>query len=246
MSLYFYYKESKLKKGASVNIHNFAHKLRNLIIENTTSTVICDNNEFKSECESLCQEIYDYIKNDYKKESTVTIKLLKPWTDKADEDDILNTEVYDLCCAGIGYRANMVNNISKVSDYTAFSDILLCRRNSLGVIKTTFACSNLVMLKKTWKIMDKEEYKGTPHHYKSTVIVPIRVASNSSDIPKDECYKGYKTYGFICVDCKKTCSKDTKEKMVDYICSFADYLCVYFANAYDKNFYKSYLSLLNN
>ena len=138
--------ESKTKKNSSINIHNFAHSLRNYIVENTSSKMICNANEFRTNCNLLCQEICEFIKREYnKKDVSVSIKLLNPWITKQDEESVLETEVKTLCCAGYDYRANAVEKKEKVSDYTAFSDILLRRRDYEKKEKSTYACSNLFL-----------------------------------------------------------------------------------------------------
>ena len=232
---------NQIHKSSSINIHNFAHILRNFVLENTSSKMICNAYEFRTKNKLLCEEICEFIKKEYgKKDVSVSIKLVQPWGEQQDEESILKKDVRTLCCAGSNYNPNTKNKKEKVSDYTAFEDILLRRNNFKDIEKTTFVCSNLSMARRVWRIMDKAQYKGCSGDCKSTVVVPIRVNLDSIKIEEKECYKGYKTYGFICIECKKTYSKATIGKIADYVCSFADYLCVYFSNAYKQNFFDEY------
>ena len=179
------------------------------------------------------------LKMSLKKDVSVSIKLLKPWQTEPNSDVVLNTEVCTLCAVGDN-NPNLENDKKNVSEYTAFMDILLCKKNKRNETKTTFACSNLQMLKIAWDIMDYEPYKGSSEEYKSIVVVPIRVHKDVIKANDDEFYKGYKTYGFICIDCKKTFSKLSKKELVEFVCAFADNLCVYFNSSYKMDFYEKF------
>ena len=149
-----YVRKGKNENNAGRNVHNYTHRIRNFITENTSSKMICNSSEFKSKCERLCQEICRFVKNEFKLNATVSINLLKPWNEKQDEESILETELITFCVSGDDYKEVETDDSKKVSDYTAFADILLRRKNSSGKEKNSFACSNLTMLKIIWKIKD--------------------------------------------------------------------------------------------
>lgn len=247
---YFIYKrKNKRKKRASKSLHNFNHYLRNYIAD-----IIEDEKNshkiFKNNCKDLCDDVHKFIETEYKKDVGITIKLLKPWDKEPKENDVLNTELCSLCRCGNKDRERTENEIintdkpEKVSENTAFFSILLGKDESNGITKTTFACSNLLMLDKIWKINKKGEYRN-PHEnyigvYRSTVVVPIRINKLSGKFKDSECYKNYKIYGFLCIDCEETFSRAAKEEMVEFVCNFADGLAALFYSKYKNNYYSEF------
>ena len=232
-----------MKEYSSKKIHDISHNIRNYTIFNTQGHTAKDL--FANNCTNICQDISAFAQNEYKRKFGVSIKTLSIWSTEPNENDVLNTPVATLCRSGDNARKRLEDDKARgdrsvlVKDNTAFERILLGNKTHDGIIDTTFACSNLPMLNRIWKITKQPLYVNPREDYikvyKSTIVVPIRVYKDNMSVFKNsECYNNYKTYGFLCIDSPKTMSKAEKDELLEYMCSFADSLCVLF-NVFFKN-----------
>lgn len=236
---------SKKKEKASKSIHDLSHQLRDVFIkrkpeEDYTGQI------FISDCSDFCKNIVNFALNEYNKDVGVSIKLVEPWNLEQDEESILKKELLTLCRAGKCSNQRLENDkntpMEHIRDNTAFKNIILCNESTNGYVDTTFACSNLHMLSIIWAISRHSPYENSHKDYlkiySSTIVVPIRVYNTDGFFDDNECYKGYKTFGFLCIDSKDTLSRTVKEELLQFSCAFADIICMFFMKVYTSEKFK--------
>ncbi|MEE0943910.1 MAG: hypothetical protein UIM24_00460 [Clostridia bacterium] len=246
-----YNRKSKGAKISAEKIHLFQHELRNQIFamrdlnsKSPTMDHITFYRHIKDKCYILCEFIHEYLFNKFNKDFSICIKMI----DDASSDGQMNLDkinVFTLCRAGAEHKKrennekeNHLNDVGMSGQIyvpvKGNSDFYSILSNQKEHIKTTsFACSNLKMIKLLSKFSKSFKYENTTpefwKYYKSAIVVPIRIEKSFLSTANPKTKNGtYQTMGFLCVDYKKPISKAEKEEIVGYMKSFGDSLYDFF------------------
>ena len=188
--------------------------------------------QIRDKAQILCEEIVSFLYACFGKDFNVCIKMLDVSIARS-TNSIQDMKIITLCRAGVDKiersRYDATENIL-VSENSDFESIL--EKDGENGSNSVFASNNLVLYFHLRKILGKP-YKTSSKDflkkYHSTIVVPIRIASNKlSDATNLSQINQYQVFGFLCIDYKRRLSKNLMRNVLEYQKGFGDLLYIFF------------------
>jgi len=209
--------------------------------------------KIQTPCYELCEYIADFLKNKYRKDFSVCIKTIdeKSLRRVKYTGNLGDAQVFTLCRAGhrnkerSGREEAQAKNAKQkrflidVGSNYDFLTILDANKNNsvegdlqISNQASAFACRNLlthdILLRIiNWKFPNQPKYTNSTEdywkHYLSTVVVPIRIATEYITTRSKSPIAGqYQVVGFLCVDYRWPVSKAILNELAGYMKGFGD------------------------